>query len=193
MANWLTCAVCQAPLVHREELELTVIPVLTDAVYTYRLEMLGSAEVPVYSATNAESDRFDLVVVKLSESTGGIPFDDQTARDEIQFLHSLRRSAPNRLVDPHIALLELETLQHEEATDESESENDFSVSPIVLFKRVRTNSCPVPDHSWFPPYPWTIAECARCNSQIGWTFWSKEAGRPEFFSLIVTRLREKIL
>ncbi|XP_027079727.1 uncharacterized protein [Coffea arabica] len=29
---------------------------------------------------------------------------------------------------------------------------------------------PVKEHSWFPGYAWSIAECATCESQMGWLF-----------------------
>lgn len=41
---------------------------------------------------------------------------------------------------------------------------------------------PVKEHSWFPGYAWTIANCATCNSNMGWLFTATEKKlRPKFF------------
>ena len=39
-------------------------------------------------------------------------------------------------------------------------------------KNLRLSGTPSTEHSWFPGYAWTIAECGRCYSHIGWKFTS---------------------
>ncbi|XP_060079019.1 protein cereblon-like [Ylistrum balloti] len=44
---------------------------------------------------------------------------------------------------------------------------------------------PSTEHSWFPGYAWTIAQCRRCNSHMGWKFTStmKELKPQKFWGL----------
>ena len=190
--NWLACASCQAPLVHRDELEPQIVtPVLKDAVYTYTLEMLGR-EVPVYSATNGDNDRFDLVRASLSENTPLPIFDEQhnfVDHRDIEWLRNLYRriNEMGDAQDAQEALLEMEMYEDENHSETTDSSCDIE-SPNVLCSRVRARSHePVEEYSWFPPFPWTVADCANCSQQIGWAFWAD----PPFCALIVTRLREK--
>jgi len=196
--NWLACSACLAPLVHRNELLSEPAPFLKEAVYEYSLELL-EREVPVYSATNTNSDRFDLVRVCLREDTVLPPSEspEETVSDDDMALHWLRyihgRIGQSEDGDYHQrdgreALLEIERLEDEYATSESSESSHQGTIPVILCNRVLTSRHqPVQDHSWFPPFPWTVAECSKCSQQIGWTFWAN----PVFSSLIVTRLREK--
>lgn len=54
--------------------------------------------------------------------------------------------------------------------------NRFDVVRIKPVAVVRgtikcTGSSPSTEHTWFPPYGWNMATCARCGSGIGWGFY----------------------
>ncbi|MCA9649584.1 MAG: hypothetical protein H6712_25815 [Myxococcales bacterium] len=40
--------------------------------------------------------------------------------------------------------------------------------------------------SWFPGYAWRVQLCRGCGAQLGWSY----GARPDFFGLVLDRLRE---
>lgn len=44
------------------------------------------------------------------------------------------------------------------------------------------------EHTWFAGYAWTIAQCARCQTHLGWRF---QAAEDEFYGLILARLTSR--
>lgn len=49
---------------------------------------------------------------------------------------------------------------------------------------------PTDEHSFFPPFAWRMAACARCSAHLGWAFGAAEGGEPQFAGLILTHMRE---
>ena len=64
---------------------------------------------------------------------------------------------------------------------------------ILCFSRV-TGAVPVGrpsvEWSWFDGFAWTIMECRRCRSHLGWRFTAVEVSADAFFGLIASRIRE---
>ncbi|EOD28110.1 hypothetical protein EMIHUDRAFT_47771, partial [Emiliania huxleyi CCMP1516] len=54
--------------------------------------------------------------------------------------------------------------------------------------RLRFEGVPTAEHSWFPPFLWSMACCERCRSHLGWAFHREGASTPEFVGLILTHL-----
>jgi hypothetical protein len=196
--NWLCCSCCSAPIATRCELHEQPQETLTQAVYTYLLDILG-AEVPVYSATNTHDHRFDVVRVSLNETISppntSSPVELGTSAIQIIFrrLQEVPREPNGQSVDPDTAqhlLDDLDQLAREaqDTTDEEEGDGAFH----VFAGRLVSVGQPSGEFSWFPGYTWTIASCRICNEHLGWIFHSPDSDI-NFQTLIVTRLREKYL
>ncbi|KAI1234579.1 hypothetical protein IHE44_0003637 [Lamprotornis superbus] len=56
------------------------------------------------------------------------------------------------------------------------------------------NGRPSTEHSWFPGYAWTIAQCRICGSHMGWKFTAtrKELSPPKFWGLTRSALLPRI-
>lgn len=44
------------------------------------------------------------------------------------------------------------------------------------------------EYTWFPGYAWQVADCARCDTHLGWRFLAQAHG---FFGLVLDRLTEQ--
>lgn len=198
--NWLCCAACSACICHQTELLLREIPVLKEAVYAYRLDVLDQ-ETPVYSATNTADNRFDVLRCRLEDSIS-VP---ETQRDRVtglrEFLRHLQFTAVTDMTDPHQLLTELEEL---EVTDSSQTSSEESQNkrrdPLIIHSRLVSSTEPSEEYTWFPGFHWTFASCFSCGDHLGWVFWTPSKENESqllpgwdycFISLIVTKLREK--
>ena len=213
--NWLACATCSAPIVTRSELIAEEVSTLKNAVYADPLEMLEK-DVTVYSATNTADHRFDVVRAVLDE-TVSVPTIDPAVQEiqekaALQTLLSHFQGLRNLTADSHgestgeretpaRALAEMEAYVDgidEESPSEEETVNEPGVEEIIC-GRIHTLLSPTEEYSWFPAFSWTIASCANCGGHLGWVFWTKDGDeataqwKREFLSLVVTRLREKII
>jgi cereblon len=56
---------------------------------------------------------------------------------------------------------------------------------VYRAKNLLLSGTPSTEYSWFPGYAWTIAECGRCFSHIGWKFTaaSQQLVPPKFYGL----------
>ena len=61
VAPCLLCSTCRNPVCPEECLLVDVTSTLSSSVFTYRLDLLTLADVPLYSATNPSGHRFDVV------------------------------------------------------------------------------------------------------------------------------------
>ena len=121
----MRCARCNHPIAAADDLLPEQIARLESASYPYQLDLLGNEEAWVYSATNAQSRRFDVC--------------------------------------------------------------RFGVAACA---RLELSGTPTDEHSFFPPFAWRMASCARCSAHLGWAFGAAEGGEPQFAGLILTHLRE---
>lgn len=213
--NWLVCASCSAPVLHRSELVTEEVESLKDACYAYQLDVLDS-EVTVYSATNTADHRFDVVRAILDGSIQVPPVPQQNRLDERDAIRSLlnhlrgfsqiglvnlpppstdSETQVSPPLDPQSVLADIERFI-DETTPESktiESTPSSPRTPPVIARRIQTTlDEPTEEYSWFPGFSWTIAACNTCREHMGWVFWVKEeeGWNEKFVSLIVTRLRE---
>ena len=206
--NWLCCASCHAPIVHTDELLIEPFPALTQAVYVYPLDMVDK-EVSVYSATNSDDNRFDVVRAVLDESRSVPKLLKETSgeldslRELLNSLRGIRsseaRSHVTSALDGRTAAEVLEDLEdyiEREGLDAEDTspEEETGGSDTIASRLVMTGE-PTDDYSWFPGYSWTIACCSSCGQHIGWIFFEKVEDEwvRGFLSLIVTKLREKYL
>lgn len=205
--NWLCCACCSSAIARSDEILHDTPTTLTQAVYTYLLEILGE-EVPVYSATNTHDHRFDVVRVSLQESLTVPEFPSRHQqrgpdRDMIQLI--LRRmqgtAVSQHPVDMEAATRILEDL--DEMTDfvpDTSGEEPSSPEPDALDRNPRSSRIfagrlisvgePTAEFSWFPGYLWTIGTCKVCGEHLGWIFHTADLDIV-FQTIIVTKLREK--
>ena len=200
--NWLVCSSCQAPIATASELVSQKIECLKDACYAYELELLDT-EVTVYSATNTNDHRFDVVRANLDETLSVPDVSSKTRLAEKEAIRSLLNHFrgiaavvyPQSEQSPEEILRELEQLESQEDASSASGPPSPKDEDVLISDRVQTSKNPTEEYSWFPGYSWTIAACKVCGDHLGWTFWSPDddGWRREFLSLIVTRLREKHL
>jgi hypothetical protein len=207
--NWLCCSTCLAPIAKQHELHEHSQETLTQAVYTYLLEILG-VEVPVYSATNTHDHRFDVVRVSLDESVGvpSVSSENRSTgfdREVVEvILRRLQHSSGDQLrpfADPETArhlLDELDEMQGdaqdtsgEEISDDSEHMERPNLFNVFAGRLVSMGE-PTEEFSWFPGFFWTIASCRICDEHLGWIFHASDK-TIAFQTLIVTKLREKYI
>ena len=178
---------------------------LTQAVYIYDLEIMNE-EIPVYSATNTNDHRFDVVRVKLNPqnhipnlSQRGSELDSELI--EIIFRRmqgAVAHTNPLTTESARSILADLDALADQVAMDESSSEEPPSPERAeealcnVVADRLLSIGAPSSDYSWYPGYSWTIATCTVCGDHLGWIFHSPD-NEVVFQTLIVTKLREKSL
>jgi len=71
------------------------------------------------------------------------------------------------------------------------------VHDVVTIKKVsgaKLRGTPQTEHSWFPGYAWTIAECNECRSHIGWRFTATSSALvpQEFWGLTRTSITHNL-
>lgn len=54
---------------------------------------------------------------------------------------------------------------------------EFGVVPLRSYQGVTAVGPPTPEASFFPPYAWSMASCARCKAHVGWEFSDRRAPR----------------
>lgn len=192
----MCCSTCRAPILCESEIITTTAPTLQGAVYMYPLEILEQ-EVPVYSATNPTSSRFDVVRVALdpanSPPSPPPPIGVSNSNAE------LTRAILNRLrVDPAEHGPSLTTEQLLEDLDALVDDESHDLYPgeeqTLIASRLTAVGKPVAEYSWFPGYSWSVMYCSKCMTHIGWAFSPTEENSRHvaFVGIIVTRLREVI-
>ena len=102
---------------------------------------------------------------------------------------------------------QLDLLGNEEAwvysaTNAQQHRFDVCRFGVKACARLDLSGTPTDEHSFFPPFAWRMAACARCSAHLGWAFGAvegaiegaaegaAEGGEPLFAGLILTHLRE---
>ena len=132
--------------------------------------------------------------------------DDAPAQERTAVMRCARCNHPIAaaadLLPEQIARLEsasypyqLDLLGNEEAwvysaTNAQQRRFDVCRFGVAACARLELSGTPTDEHSFFPPFAWRMASCARCSAHLGWTFGAAEGGEPQFAGLILTHLRE---
>lgn len=203
-SNWLCCSSCSAPIAEADEIIKEKAATLTQAVYTYILEILEE-EIPVYSATNTHDHRFDVVRVSLNESRPVPVSQHQSSTADQETLQVILRRMQGTALVQHPLNMEaaanlLEELENlvdsavDTSGEEASSPDEDQPSPTsrVFASRLISVGDPTAEFSWFPGYLWTIATCKICGDHLGWIFHTDDK-QIVFQTLIVTKLREKCI
>ena len=102
---------------------------------------------------------------------------------------------------------QLDLLGNEEAwvysaTNAQQHRFDVCRFGVAACARLDLSGTATDEHSFFPPFAWRMAACARCSAHLGWAFGAvegaiegtaegaAEGGEPLFAGLILTHLRE---
>lgn len=169
-----------------------------------RIELDESVLVPNVPQQNLQDEREGLQLFlrhfQLAHAAGNeaLQLTPTTTRELLEDLDRYEEENPEDTSSPEDA---------EQPDDLSPSSEVVSPSPIaasspkrrvseVIARRIHTSYTePTDEYSWFPTFSWTIASCRVCREHLGWVFWQQVEGKWErfFCSLIVTRLREKLL
>jgi len=59
---------------------------------------------------------------------------------------------------------------------------------VLKVKNIRLTGAEVAEHSWFPGYKWTIAQCRLCGNHLGWRFRNPALKPSTFYGLTRTGL-----
>lgn len=190
--RWLCCSQCHSGILCSNEILHEVAPTLSEAVFTYSLEIFET-DVPVYSATNPTSERYDVVRGVMDPTTEAPAIVEPS---DVQFIHMdlargllmrLQRSTTptNDGQTPQQLLEDLDNL----ADQGADTDDSYEDRRTIYASRIVSIGDPSAEFSWFPNYSWTVIYCATCMTHMGWAFFQDEA--LAFVGLIVTHLREK--
>ena len=142
----------------------------------------------------------------VDERTSDDAGDDAPVQERTAVMRCARCNHPiaaaDDLLPEQIARLEsasypyqLDLLGNEEAwvysaTNAQQRRFDVCRFGVAACARLELSGTPTDEHSFFPPFAWRMASCARCSAHLGWAFGAAEGGEPQFAGLILTHLRE---